>query len=807
MHPTSVWSAPCIALLLGCLPIAILQADEPILHIGGTGGAYFLAEPGELVIELEKRDRNRSSRRADLRAVLIGPDRQVLQEVTIPDDGQPRGKGLGPIQKARLTAQVKRKGVYGLNITVSYDRYGTEVVWGFRTNCPHYLIETARGHRDARREEPIVLADPDRARDVCFLPRRGKFGVEVSRLPKGAAAPLLYDDGGKLVETIAISDGKGTATIPADSKRGAAPWRLHFPSGQAEVQIDGVTRWDSGDSYPNLPMWTPDAKSWFSLHENRWLLTPYGRTVYGEAGSEKTIGFRVHNNADEKRVMRLKLEFPDQPWKARLATAEVTLGPKKAQEVAVQYTVPSEPQLVHLRATPAETPDFSTYATLTVKPGAAQVSEPLELPLTFKPYEHENEQFGYVPNYPVDDEVYFDCENRPYVNKGSAIATLRSGAWLETPLREVQSDDPELAGKSFGATSTKIGFDRDGGVYLIGRTGRKAALLHLANGASRFSAYPIPGREGSSRAIDLEVFSGHNGSDGPPPVVRFTRTAADPKRIWRRINDLELYVPERKGDTIEMGEPILLSKDCIGLSTHSGAPSTIVSRGSKVHVVWAEATDPEVKVPGVPTFVVTYDRETKTLGKPTLIGYGAPANDIHNTPSITMDSRGYLHALAGTHGSPFQYAKSLKPNDAGAGWTEAVPTIVDWRQTYIGLVCDADDTLHLASRVWRYGEEPHAASYCATLAHQQKKPDGSWESPNWLVVPPFSEYSVFYHRLTVDRKGRLFLSYDCWSTYWFYRTDHVGDRRALMMSADGGNHWKLVEAKDFQISLPSERSE
>ena len=123
-----------------------------------------------------------------------------------------------------------------------------------------------------------------------------------------------------------------------------------------------------------------------------------------------------------------------------------------------------------------------------------------------------------------------------------------------------------------------------------------------------------------------------------------------------------------------IGEPILLSKSCIGLSTHSGAPSSIVSRGSKVHVVWAEATDPEEKVPGVPTYVVTYDRETKTLGKPALIGYGPPANDIHNTPSITMDSRGYLHALAGTHGRPFQYARSLKPNDSGAGWTEAVPT-------------------------------------------------------------------------------------------------------------------------------------
>ena len=79
-------------------------------------------------------------------------------------------------------------------------------------------------------------------------------------------------------------------------------------------------------------------------------------------------------------------------------------------------------------------------------------------------------------------------------------------------------------------------------------------------------------------------------------------------------------------------------------------------------------------VPGVPAYVVTYDRATGLLGKPALIGYGPPANDVHNSPSITMDSRGHLHVLAGPHGRPFQYARSLKPNDASGGWTPAEPT-------------------------------------------------------------------------------------------------------------------------------------
>lgn len=248
---------------------------------------------------------------------------------------------------------------------------------------------------------------------------------------------------------------------------------------------------------------------------------------------------------------------------------------------------------------------------------------------------------------------------------------------------------------------------------------------------------------------------------------------------------------------LAFAEPILVSKQCIGLAAHSGIPSSVVSRGDKVHVVWAEATDPTAKVPGVPTYVATYDRGTHALGKPALVGYGPPANDIHNSPSITMDGKGYLHVLVGTHGQPFPYARSLVPNDAGGGWTKPVPAGEGTRQTYIGLVCGPDDTLHAVFRLWRSGQPPFPASQYGTLAYQRKRPGQPWEAPRVLVVPPFSEYSVYYHRLSIDRRGRLFLSYDYWSTYWFYRNDHLGERRALLTSPDGGQTWKLAEDRDL----------
>jgi hypothetical protein len=77
--------------------------------MGGVGGVYFLAEPGELVVEIVKCDRNRRNVLTELRAILAGPDRRVVQEVTIPDDGKPPGSGLGPAQQCRLSVHVGRR--------------------------------------------------------------------------------------------------------------------------------------------------------------------------------------------------------------------------------------------------------------------------------------------------------------------------------------------------------------------------------------------------------------------------------------------------------------------------------------------------------------------------------------------------------------------------------------------------------------------------------------------------------------------------------------------------------------------------
>jgi len=321
-------------------------------------------------------------------------------------------------------------------------------------------------------------------------------------------------------------------------------------------------------------------------------------------------------------------------------------------------------------------------------------------------------------------------------------------------------------------------------------------LLHSVDKGLSFKSYLIPGESGTS--FDIEQFTGHNVSEGPPPVMKYRRTGADKQHFWRRYGSLELLIPYKTKNGIEWEQPVLISDKCLGVSSHSGLPSSVVSHNDKIFIVWGEVTDVNIsrdEIPGVPVYVRMYDKKSRKLTMPVLVGFGSPPNDTHNIPGITIDSDGFLHILTGTHGRPFQYARSLKPLSVSDGWTKA-ESVLDSdipysTQTYLGLVTDQENTLHTIFRYWQHNVEPFPDTHYATLAYMSKKQGAQWSKPRILVQAPLSHYSNFRHRLTIDRKGQLFISYDYWSTYWFYRNDRKYIERTLLSSTDGGESWSL----------------
>ncbi len=769
------------------------QIEGPSLRIGGCGGLYLLAEPGELWVNIAKTDLHGGRRDTRLQAILLGPDRRPRDQAVIERDGS-----------VRLATDVDRKGVFVVNVTVTQDRYGEYVSWGFDTNCPRYLIETSRGHRDARHTEPIVLRNPEAKGDICFLPRSSPFRIEVSDLQAGSPPLTVYDATGGLRASLSVDDtGQAQANFEADASRGNSPWRLHLPVQQATVNIDGVTRWEKDDRYADLSLWSTQIESFFPFHDHRWMLTPYSRTFYAAPGESRDLTFRLHNNAGRPDTLSLHVKHLSD-WRVD-TVGTVTLEPGETKTITVHCELPSvvsTDQRYEARVVVNSTlhPEMSTYSTIVAHIGEAPYAQPLNLPIVYKPYQHENEQFGYEPDYPTENQLYFDTHNRPSIwGSGGVLHMLKGQNWSSVHISEATVSQSALfTGKSIRPIGTKVAFDADDDIYLLAAEGKNVALLHSSDGGKTFSAHVIRGREEQPRSWDMEQFSGHNIHDGPPPILRTVQTQGmDSRYFWRRVNDLELFVPRKEGDQIIIGDPILLSQKAIGIASHSGIPSSIVSRGDRVHIIWGEATDPDEEVPGVPAYVVTYDRKKGLLGEPVFVGWGPPANDVHNTPSITIDSEGYLHTLTGTHGSPFAYARSLEPNTAHAGFTEPELVEDELRSTYIGLVCGPDDALHLVFRVWAQDGVYHPTSYYANLGYKRKLKHEPWGEMQRLAVAPFSEYSIFYHRLTIDRKGRLFVSFDYWSTFWFYRMDHSGNRRKTIFSPDGGNTWKLLETKDL----------
>ncbi|MCC7491297.1 MAG: BNR-4 repeat-containing protein [Fimbriimonadaceae bacterium] len=778
---------PASGLLLACL---LAPPPATLLH-GGCGGAYFLAPVGELEVCLTKRDRHRSGAPTALRAVLFGPDRQVLADQTIPFDGGPRGAPLGEPQSLLLRTTVSAPGVYGVNVTVSNDRYGDDLAWGLTTNCPRFVIETSRGHRDARHEEPLVFRSPEVPADVWFRPPPGALKIELAELPAEVREVTLSDAAGRTVLTLPVADHRAAGELPADPQRAGQLWRLHLPQAYGVVQCDGLTRWASDDALPDHCLWSPSRASWFDWPEHRWLLTPYRQQRFAPRPTTGEVTFNLRNLGAAPRRVALAVEPGDPALSVAAPPAELTVPPRTVLPVTLRYTAPATGSAsLRLRATPVGG-EFSTWSSLTVTAGQPPA---VKLPLQLRPYDQVDTQFGDAPTFPTDPQPYVAPDGTPYVRTARGLSRPVDGVWQELDLNAaVVARVPAFDGPISGAPSPKVAFDRTGGIYLLASSGRKLLLCHSSDRGRSFRAYVVPSDESRSRGIDFEQFSGHNLLAGPPPLAVNTAVpgAADPKLFWRRVNELTLVVPTVAAGGIEMGQPVRVSGQSLGLSGHSGMPSSLVSRGDQVHIIWGEATDPAVKVPGVPTYVATYDRQTRQLSPPAFVGHGAPANDVHNTPSLTMDSQGYLHTLTGTHGAPFLYCRSSQPNSAAGGFTAPEPTGHNLPQTYIGLVCGADDTLHLVYRLNRRQVEPYPLTYHTALTWQRKRPGQPWEAPQLVMLPPFGEYSIYYHRLTIAPRGELLLSCDYWSTFWFYRNDLVGRQRCVLTSANGGDSWRL----------------
>ena len=118
----------------------------------------------------------------------------------------------------------------------------------------------------------------------------------------------------------------------------------------------------------------------------------------------------------------------------------------------------------------------------------------------------------------------------------------------------------------------------------------------------------------------------------------------------------------------------------------SGNGNKIVTFDGKTHIVWQDSIDE-----GYFARVRTLRNASGEWSPIYTLGKG---RDNHARPTITVDSKGYLHVIIGGHHSGLQYRRSVRPNDASE-WT---PVEAFGKTTYPLLICGPDDTLYLTGR-------------------------------------------------------------------------------------------------------------
>jgi len=778
------------------------------LAIRGTATVLLRPDSETLKVVIEKRDLNIYDGEDVLDVMLLAPDRTVAASFTIPDDGSARKSGMAPeVQTRELTAEVTKPGLYRLRIT---PRSGDQV-FGFSLNCRKYVIEG-----------PMFLNDSSLSGDIHFIPPRDEFTISAEAVHNpGLQKVPLYDAEGQLLHTFDLAEVVKPVvfTVGDEVQRSGKPWRLHIERQDVRFKIEGVT------------CWSPAPDTFLDTAKTKWLLTPYVAAACLLPGDAGEFAFSLRNSSSGKAAMTASVASSGTVRCRIMSPAlPVSLEPGQSVELvaAVEVDAGAEPGGgvdCTVRAGYVEDPAASGSALLRVRIGESPVSRPLDMPIVLRPYEHEAAQFGYNPAYPPN-AAFFDLDNRPYLrtrtgdmNISTGIHVLADGKWVEKsfiPALKARYPDFVSTRRAGGWIGTKSAFDADNHLYTVLTIGlaskqSRNVLLHSPDGGDTFSVIELPLGKG---VADIEHWTGHNTFAGPPPVLLYCFTKPHPARFCS-FHDLKILFPRKAEDgSVALGEPVLVSDRCFGSCQHSGGPAPSVTIGDRTHIVWGEVDDSGV--PGVPTYAATYFHAEGKLGPKVFLAHAPPVNDVHNAPGICADSEGFLHVVTGAHGEPFKYLRSLKPNDVGAGWTkpeeacktgfvdDKTPSPGRGRQTYLSLVCDDKDTLHTAFRQWRMRTDPyHEGGIYAALSYQRKPKGQPWDRARPLVVPPLPQYSIYYHKLTLDRAGRLCLSYSYYSIDEAYRNEIPGhyDYRALITSGDGGDSWKLAETADFANGL------
>jgi hypothetical protein len=366
---------------------------------------------------------------------------------------------------------------------------------------------------------------------------------------------------------------------------------------------------------------------------------------------------------------------------------------------------------------------------------AARAADDLTLPLFISNAGSPLSQLGYAPEY-TQNVPAFDSANRPYIRSRTAsqdgtsfVHVLADTGWEERSILDSLRDaypDFEATVGAGGYASDRVVFDSRDRAYTV-LTIRlqegdvRNVLLASQDRCATWSVHELPYGEQRPRYEDhdlgnvaMEVFTGHNRLEGPP-LLAVWRELADWPGTWAIRCELSVIQPSWDGATLVVPPPTTVTRNALGMMQSAGGASFAASTGDTSYIVWTEVTKTARR--GSPTFVGVYDRRARTVTSRTQVCVSRPANDVHATPGVCLDSKGAVHVVSGAHNRAMTYTH-MEPGGSDGLWATPVSIVTSGyvdatsdadgrgRLTYLSLVCDQQDSLHVVARQVRRNASP-----------------------------------------------------------------------------------------------------
>lgn len=475
---------------------------------------------------------------------------------------------------------------------------------------------------------------------------------------------------------------------------------------------------------------------------------------------------------------------------------------------------------------------------IAVDPIIVPDSAPIQHGIGDRYFDNERDIYGYAPRF-MPGEVNFDCENRPWIRTtglvvsgtttrfddgaASYIQTLdNNGRWVAYRIEDILNG-ANLDGLNFGvplgeikkdnySSTTRILSDRDGNTYTV--VIRKSAgqyLLFLPHDSEIWQVYKT-----EPASFHLESTDEYAEESSPPLLVSRNNLRIG---FVRHVEGADGILRLDVGRVEDLGSGHAAGSPATPNPQHSGAGPATLSKGDWVYLAYATGENPSGTPQGTPQYFRSYNKVSGWLSAPLLLGYGQNPYtlnpDVHNGPSLIADDAGRLIFLTGAHQDifsirtttapveAFEPASGVDPAASGAvAWT-AARSIYHKRRwdaglTYIGVLnARNSDDWYLATR----DLSKRDGTMRRTLAFYR-----SGMELGDIVKPAWPGYSIFYHRLTQDRLGRLYLSYfyyadglkppydEAYARKWpeTVQTGQKAHDPVVLMSENGGASWRIA---------------